>query len=114
MLTIHNCFPFIVNTHTTTPHKQTHNNNSNGTTTSTGGTDHEDSNKVNWGWVPATVLSGGHSGDDGTLDGSSPIKIMVRDVDSEFHRSKIEIPGKEIEEGSVVMANFHGEEDDDG
>lgn len=39
---------------------------------------------------------------------------MVRDVDSEFHRSKIDIPGKEIEEGSVVMANFHGEEDDDG
>eukprot|EP00804_Cyclotella_cryptica_P003719 CCRYP_008898-RA/>CCRYP_008898-RA protein AED:0.02 eAED:0.02 QI:283/1/1/1/1/1/5/85/1683 len=71
----------------------------------------QDDTKINWGWVSATVLSGFHTTHDGSIDASSSIRIVVSDENSEFHRVECEIPGKEIEEGSVVMANFHEDEE---
>jgi len=67
--------------------------------------------KINWGWVPATITSGGHSGNDGTLDGTASIHVLIEDEESEYHRTTLEIPGGAIEEGHVVMANYHGDED---
>ena len=76
--------------------------------------DYDDDDKVNWGWVPATILSDGHTtSNDGQLDGSSSIQVMINDEESEFHRTEIEIPGAEIEEGNVVMANFHAQDEED-
>ncbi len=67
--------------------------------------------KINWGWVPATITSGGHSGNDGTLDATTPITVCIEDEESEYHRTTLEIPGGAIEKGHVVMANYHGDED---
>jgi len=67
--------------------------------------------KINWGWVPATITSGGHSGNDGALDGTASIRVLIEDEESEYHRTTLEIPGGAIEEGYVVMANYHGDED---
>ena len=67
--------------------------------------------KINWGWVPATITSGGHSGNDGALDATASITVRIEDEESEYHRTTLEIPGGAIEKGHVVMANYHGDED---
>ena len=72
-----------------------------------------DSKKINWGWVSATITSGGHSGNDGALDGTTSIQVIIEDEESEYHRSKLEIPGDAIDQGHVVMANYHGDDDID-
>jgi len=69
--------------------------------------------KINWGWVPATITSGGHSGNDGALDATASITVRIEDEESEYHRTSLEIPGGAIEKGHVVMANYHGDEDGD-
>ena len=73
----------------------------------------DDTGTINWGWTSAIILSGGHSGSDGTLDGSAPVSLQVEDPESEYNRLNVEVPGKAIEDGMVVMQNFHGDEDDD-
>lgn len=73
----------------------------------------EPDRKINWGWVPATITSGGHSGNDGALDGTASIHVLIEDEESEYHRTKLEIPGGAIEEGHVVMANYHGDDNED-
>jgi len=84
---------------------------------SLGGTSNDfdpDSHTVNWGWTSATIVSGGHiSGDDGALDGKSDITLQVDDGESEYNRVQVKIPGSAIEEGMVVMQNYHGDEDDE-
>ncbi|KAL7473673.1 hypothetical protein ACHAXS_014162 [Conticribra weissflogii] len=76
--------------------------------------DYDEDGTVNWGWVPATVISGGQcSASNGQLDATEAITVMVNDEESEYHRAEVEIPGGEIEVGNVVMANFHAEDDED-
>ena len=72
---------------------------------------------INWGWTSASLISGGHhSGSDGALDGTSDITIMVEDVESEYNRLELVVPGSAITNGEVVMCNYHGDDDydDDG
>eukprot|EP00984_Skeletonema_dohrnii_P023550 scaffold12640_cov83-Skeletonema_dohrnii-CCMP3373.AAC.1 len=75
--------------------------------------DSDSQRKINWGWVPATITSGGHSGNDGALDATASITVRIEDEESEYHRTSLEIPGGAIEKGHVVMANYHGDEDGD-
>lgn len=76
--------------------------------------DYDEDGTINWGWVPATVISGGQcSASNGQLDATESITVMVNDEESEYHRAEAEIPGGEIEAGNVVMANFHAEDDED-
>ena len=77
------------------------------------GDDSNTTSSVNWGWVPATITSGGHSGSDGALDATQSIEVLIEDEESEFHRQKLTVPGSAIEGGHVVMANYHGDEDED-
>ena len=80
-----------------------------------GGDNDEFSSTINWGWTSASILSSGrsHTGSDGLLDGSSDIKIVVDDVESEYNRREFDIPGCAIKEHMVVMQNYHGDDDDD-
>lgn len=75
--------------------------------------DDPDSSTINWGWTSAIILSGGGHGSDGTLDGTQAVKIQVEDLESEYNRLELEVPGSAIEEGMLVMQNYHGDEDDD-
>ena len=68
---------------------------------------------INWGWTSASVLSGGHAGSDGALDGTSDITIVVEDEESEYNRLELIVPGSAISDGNVVMSNYHGDDDDD-
>ena len=80
----------------------------------TGGGDNDEfSSTINWGWTSASILSGSHTGSDGLLDGSSDIRIVVEDVESEYNRREFDIPGCAIKEHMVVMQNYHGDDDDD-
>jgi hypothetical protein len=69
--------------------------------------------KINWGWVCATITSDFHPNHDGSINASSSMQILVTDESSEFHGRSMEIPGHEIE-NHVVMANRHGGEEDMG
>ena len=77
------------------------------TTNETGGT------TINWGWTSASILSGGHAGSDGALDGTSDITIVVEDEESEYNRLELIVPGSAISDGNVVMSNYQGDDDDD-
>ena len=81
----------------------------------TGGGDNDEfSSTINWGWTSASILSSGsHTGSDGLLDGSTDIKIVVEDVESEYNRREFDIPGCAIKEHMIVMQNYHGDDDDD-
>jgi len=75
----------------------------------------------NWGWARATVVKedaprkSASQKETGILgDGTTSIKVFVQDEDSSHNRNTIEIPGKVIQEGGIVMANIYdGDSDDD-
>lgn len=65
----------------------------------------------NWGWAQAEVLNEGSGGDE--LSSDEPVKIYVRDEESEHNRATVEIPAKAVADGKLVMANDHKDYDDE-
>ena len=72
-----------------------------------------DAGTCDWGWTSATVLEGGHTGNDGALDGTAGLRLEVDDPESQYRGMTFDAPGSAVSEGAIVSANFHGDEDDD-